>query len=175
MQAKPVAQPMQCPAHSHLRLGVHRSCTRHPNGRLLVGTEDATGHRLLYGDGFGEVAGLVDVAAAADGDVVGEELQGNDLEDGEEQLRGGGDVDGVFDELGDLAVALDGDGDDAAGAGGDLLNVAEGLLVLEDGGGVGRVLGGDDDDGEGLVDEGVGAVLHLSGGVALGVDVGDLL
>jgi len=71
--------------------------------------------------------------------VVGEELQGDDLEDGEEQLRGGGDVDGVLDQLGDVAVALDGDGDDAAGAGGDLLNVAEGLLVLEDGGGVGGV------------------------------------
>ena len=63
--------------------------------------------------------------------MVGEELQGDDFEDGEEQLRGGGDVDGVFDELADLAVALDGDGDDAAGAGGDLLNVAEGLLVLQ--------------------------------------------
>ena len=63
--------------------------------------------------------------------MVGEELEGDDLEDGEEQLRGGGDVDGVFDELADLPVALDGDGDDAAGAGGNLLNVAEGLLVLE--------------------------------------------
>ena len=42
-------------------------------------------------------------------------------------------MDGVLDELGDLAVALDGDGDDAAGAGGDLLNVAEGRrLNLED-------------------------------------------
>jgi hypothetical protein len=29
---------------------------------------------LLDGDGFGEVAGLVDVAAATDGDVIGEEL-----------------------------------------------------------------------------------------------------
>ena len=37
------------------------------------------------------------------------------------------------------------------------------------------VLGGDADDGEGFVDEGVGAVLHLAGGVAFGVDVGDLL
>ena len=42
-------------------------------------------------------------------------------------------------------------------------------------GGVGGVLGGDADDGEGFVDEGVGAVLHLAGGVAFGVDVGDLL
>jgi len=41
---------------------------------------------LLYGDGFGEVAGLVYVAAAADGDVVGEELQGDDLHNGRRSL-----------------------------------------------------------------------------------------
>ena len=81
----------------------------------------------------------------------------------------------MFDELGDLVVAFGGDGDDAAAAGGDLLNVAEGLFVLEDAGGVVGVFGGDADYGEGLVDEGVGAVLHLAGGVAFGVDVGDLL
>ena len=72
-------------------------------------------------------------------------------------------------------VAFDGDGDDAAGAGGDFLDVAEGLFVLEDGAGVVGVLGGDADDGEGFVDEGVGAVLHFAGGVAFGVDVGDFL
>ncbi len=33
---------------------------------------------------------MVDVAAAADGDVVGEELEGDDFEDGEEELGGGG-------------------------------------------------------------------------------------
>ena len=38
-----------------------------------------------------------------------------------------------------------------------------------------RVFGGDGDDGKGLVDEGVGVVLHLSGGVDLGVDVGPSL
>jgi hypothetical protein len=55
------------------------------------------------------------------------------------------------------------------------LNVGEGFFVLEDAGGIVGVLGGDADDGEGFVDEGVGAVLHLAGGVAFGVDVGDLL
>jgi len=55
------------------------------------------------------------------------------------------------------------------------LNVGEGFFVLENGGGVVGVFGGDGDYGEGLVDEGVGAVLHLAGGVAFGVDVGDLL
>ena len=75
----------------------------------------------------------------------------------------------------DLLVAFDGDGDDAAGAGGYLLDVAEGLFVFEDAGGVGGILGGEADYGEGLVDEGVGTVLHLAGGVAFGVDVADLL
>jgi hypothetical protein len=42
------------------------------------------------------------------------------------------DVDDVFDQLGDGLVAFDGDGDDSAGAGVDFLNVAEGLLVLEE-------------------------------------------
>jgi len=74
-----------------------------------------------------------------------------------------------------VGVAFDGDGDDAAAAGGDFLDVAEGLFVLEDRAGVVGVLRGDADYGEGFVDEGVGAVLHLAGGVAFGVDVGDFL
>ena len=41
-------------------------------------------------------------------------------------------MDGVFDQVFDLFVAFDGDGDDSAAAGGDLLNVAEGGGVLED-------------------------------------------
>ena len=117
---------------------------------------------------------MVYVAASTDGYVVGEELEGDYFEDGEEEFGGGGDVDDVFDELGDVGVAFDGDGDDAAAAGGYFLDVAEGLFVLEDRAGVVGVLGGDADYGEGFVDEGVGAVLHLAGGVAFGVDVGDL-
>ena len=81
----------------------------------------------------------------------------------------------MLDELVDVVVAFGGDGDDAAGARGDFLDVAEGFFVLEDGAGVGGVFGGDDDAGEGFVDEGVGAVLHLAGRVAFGVDVADFL
>jgi hypothetical protein len=65
---------------------------------------------------------LVDVAAAFDGDVVGEELEGDDFEDGEEELGGGGDFEEVLDELVDVGVAFGGDGDDAAAARGDLLD-----------------------------------------------------
>ena len=119
---------------------------------------------------------MVDVAAAADGDVVGEELEGDDFEDGEEELGGLGDVDDVCSTSWAMSVvAFDGDGDDAAGAGGDLLDVREGLFVLEDGGGSSGSFVAMQTTGQGLVDEGVGAVLHLAGGVAFGVDVGDLL
>ena len=69
------------------------------------------GEGLLNGYALSQISGLVDVAAAADGDVVGEEMQGDDFEDGEEQFGGLGDVDGVFDQLRDLVVALDRDGD----------------------------------------------------------------
>jgi hypothetical protein len=56
-------------------------------------------------------------------------------------------VDDVVYQLGDMGIALDCQRDDAAGAGGDLLDVREGLLVLEDGGGVGGVLGGEQTTG----------------------------
>ncbi len=94
---------------------------------------------------------------------------------GESSSNGGRDVDDVLDQAADGGVAFSGDGDDAAGAGGDFLNVGEGFLVAQLRGGVGLVARGEDDDGQGLVDEGVGAVLHFAGRVALGVDVGDFL
>ena len=74
-----------------------------------------------------------------------------------------------------MGVALNGDGDDAAAAGGYFLDVGECLFVLQDAAGVVGVLRGDADYWQRFVDEGVGAVLHLAGGVAFGVDVGDLL
>ena len=45
---------------------------------------------LFDGDGFGQVAGLVYVAAAADGDVVGEQLQGDDFDQGGSNSIAGG-------------------------------------------------------------------------------------
>ena len=49
--------------------------------------------RLFDGDGFSEVARLVHVAAAPDGDVVRQHLQRNDFEDRCEELRHGGNFD----------------------------------------------------------------------------------
>ena len=42
---------------------------------------------------------MVDVAAAADGDVVGEELEGDDFQNGKKEFVGLRDVDDVFDHL----------------------------------------------------------------------------
>ena len=66
------------------------------------------------------------------------------------------------------AVALGDHGDNLAAARLDFLDVADDFLVH-------AALGGDDDHGHLLVDEGDGTVLHLGGGVAFGVDVGDFL
>jgi len=131
--------------------------------------------KLLDSDALGEVTGLVYIAAPAHRDVVREELKRHHFEDGEQEFVREGDVDDVLYEAGYVRVSFNGDGNDAAGAGGDFLNVAEGFFVLQDGGRVVGVFGGDADYGERFVDEGVGAVLHFAGGVALGVDVGDFL
>jgi hypothetical protein len=106
---------------------------------------------LLYRNRPGEVSGLVYVAASAEGYVVGEELERDYFEDGEKELAGLGDVDDVFDYLGDVGVAFDGDRDDQAGACGDFLDVVQGLFVLEDEAGIVGILCGDADDGEGFV------------------------
>src|SRR5271165_7125039 len=65
------------------------------------------------------------------------------------------------------------DGDDDAVAGFDFFYVGDAFFVACDGIGIVFVAGGEDDDREIFVDEGVGAVLHFSGGIAFGVDVGD--
>ena len=68
----------------------------------------------------------------------------------------------MFDEVFALFAAVDGDGDDSAAAGGDLLNVREGVFVLEDGGGVVGVFGGNADYGQDLINESISPVLHLA-------------
>ena len=55
--------------------------------------------------------------------MVGEQLQRDDLQDREQEFVRLGDGDDVFDELFDVVVAFDGDGNHAAAAGGDLLNI----------------------------------------------------
>src|SRR5687768_18107026 len=115
---------------------------------------------LFYRHALGQVARLVDVAAAGDGRVVGDELQRDDAQQrlqGFERVR---DVDDVVAVAADAGVALGGDGDDLAAAGADLFDVADDLLVL-------HAAGRDEYHRHALVDERDRAVLHLGGGHAL--------
>ena len=123
---------------------------------------------LLHRDAFGQVSGLVYVAAAVYGDVVGEQLQGDGGEDGGEGLGAVGDVDDFVAVLGDGGVALGSDGKDDAVARADFLDVGDDFFV---GGAAGR----DEDGGEFVGDEGDGAVFHFACAVAFGVDVADFL
>ena len=70
-------------------------------------------------------------------------------------------------DLVDLLVALGGNDDDLGTARLALHEVRHGLVV-------GGTLGGHSDDREARVDQRDGAVLHLAGGVGLGVQVADL-
>ena len=121
-------------------------------------------HVLLFDrDGFGEVARLVDVAPLGYGDVVREELERDGREQREALLRVGN-LEGEVGECAHVGVALGDYADDPAPAGLDLLDVAEYLVVV-------AVPRRYHDRGHLVVDQRDRAVLHLRGGVSLGVDV----
>ena len=72
--------------------------------------------RLFDGYGFGQVSGLVYVAAAADGDVVGQQLERDDFENGRQFFRGRRNEDDVVGGVFDLFVAFGRQCDDLSGA-----------------------------------------------------------
>src|SRR5487761_1730201 len=67
---------------------------------------------LLDRDGLGEIPGAIRIAAPQRGDMVGQELQGQEVEHGREQLRDGRDGKHIPGNTGDLGVAALGDADD---------------------------------------------------------------
>ena len=67
---------------------------------------------LLHGHALGEVAGLIDIAAAQDGDVVGEKLKWDGGQDRVNRFDGLGNIEHVVGYLGNLFVAFRGQRDD---------------------------------------------------------------
>lgn len=122
----------------------------------------------LDGDGFGEISGLIEVITEHVGDVIGEELEVEDGEEGLDEFVAIGDEEGVFAGAGECVVAVSKDSDDASAARFDFLEVRECFFV-------GGILWRDDDDGESVVDEGNGTVFHFAGGVGFGVNVRNFL
>jgi hypothetical protein len=70
--------------------------------------------RLLHGNGLREIAWLVHVAAAANGDVIRKQLQGDDLEQRREHLDGGRHDDNVVGSIARQVVVFRDDGNDDA-------------------------------------------------------------
>src|SRR6266849_3222707 len=124
--------------------------------------------RLLDRDALREVPGLVHVAAESHPDMIREKLQGNYRDQRRQEIGADRHLDQVLNLRREGSVAGVHDGDDLALAGEDLFDVAEHALVR-------AVARGQRDDGQPVGDERDGAMLHLATGVALGVDVGDLL
>src|SRR5439155_18441970 len=77
-----------------------------------------------------QIAGLVDVAAARDRRVVGDELERDDAQERLERLGGVGDLDDVVAVAADVGVSLGGDDDDLSAAGADFFDVVDDLVVL---------------------------------------------
>ena len=100
--------------------------------------------------------------------MIGEKLKGQDLRNGGEERVGHGDEKHVV-RLGEhTAVALVHHGEDLGPARLDFLDVGHRLVEQ-------LLVARERNDETARIDERDGAVLELSGGIRLGVDVGDLL
>lgn len=126
------------------------------------------GLELFDGDGLGEVAGLVDIGAPFEGDIIGQKLAGHGIDDAGQFIADVGEPKDVGSDFVHFGGAFRGESEDGASSGLDFHEVAEHLFK-------GAFVAAHADDSEVGVDEGDGAMLHFAGGVALGVDVADLL
>ena len=123
---------------------------------------------LFYRNGFCEVSGLVDILALADGDVISEQLQRDGGYQRFEALHDVGQFDDLVSNLRDGVVALRDKRDDTTLTGLDFLDVREHLLVH-------GVMCCYNHDGHIAINQRDRSVLHLSGGITLGMDIGNLL
>ena len=112
---------------------------------------------------------MVDVAAFDGGYVVGQELEGDDGQQGDEAFFGLRDFYGVVGQVADDGVAAGNYSDYPTLPGFDFVDVADHLIIH------GLVIGGYHYYGHFLVYEGDGTMLHLGGGIPLGMYVRDFL
>ena len=120
------------------------------------------------GHGLRQVTGLVHVGALHIGHMIGQKLKGHGGHEGLEELGHLGHVEDVFGQASQFMVTFGGYADDLTLAGHDFLHIAGGLVVV-------TALGTDDHHRHILIDERDGSMLHFTRGIALGVNVADLL
>ena len=136
-------------------------CAGCPKTRIMILVCAPSLHR----NRLGQVAGLVYVTAFDGGYVVGQELEGDDGQQGDEAFFGVGDFYGVVGQVADDGVAAGNYSDYPTLPGFDFVDVADHLIIH------GLVVGGYHYHRHFLVYEGDGPVLHLGGGIPLGMDV----
>src|SRR5579872_6589422 len=139
MRSGSSARPSRGPSMQTIRMGGLLGRMESRTRRVMPGRLKAmrtTGYvrapesmPLLDGDRLGEVAGLVDVAAAGGGYVVREQLQRHGAEQGiEEVVLGRGDLDAVVGDLVHRVGLIRGDGHRGAAARLDLAHVGDHLV-----------------------------------------------
>src|ERR1700730_7481921 len=159
------------PSQGRLRLtGTSPRMTETTRMSLMVGAR-RRGFRarvpLFHRDALGEVARLVDIATPCHGYVIREKLEGDDRHQGRQELRCRGHDERVVRSADHLLIPSMADDDDTASPRLDLLHVSYHAVVA-------AVSRSESDHRHALIDERDGTMLHLPGGIALGVDVGDL-
>ena len=130
---------------------------------------------LLDRDRLRQIARLIDIAAAADGDVIGQQLARHDFQNRHQQFRCVGNVEDVIGGLANLFVAFGGDGDYRPGTGFHFLQIRQRFLVTQHRVGIVLVVRSQDHHWQVFVDQRIGTVLHLARRIAFGVNVGDFL
>ena len=111
---------------------------------------------------------MVDILTLADGYMIGHQLQRNRGNQRFQALQGVRQFNHLVGYLGNRVVALANQGDYPTLAGLDFLNVGEHLLVH-------IIMSGNDHHWHVRINQCNGAVLHLGGRIALGVDIRDFL
>lgn len=123
----------------------------------------------FHSDGFGQIPGFIHITAPGQGGIIGEDLQGNDVQAGLQQGVGLWNGEHVIRRFpGFLSHGLQGQAQDLCPPGLDLPDVGHGLVEEAGDGGHCNHQGA-------RLNEGNGTMLQFSGGVGLGVDVGDFL
>src|SRR6056297_4127309 len=125
--------------------------------------------QLLFNrNALGQVTGLVDITLELQGNLEGEQLQGQHHQKGREQLVGFGHPQHLVGYFGYLIIAVHGHGNHLAIPGLDLFHAVNHLLAQ-------TAVGNQEHTRGLLVDQGDRPVLNLGGAVAFGMDVTNLL
>ena len=122
---------------------------------------------LLDSHALGQITGLIDVTAAQDSHIVGEQLQGHDELQRHQQVFVLVQPDDIIRHALRHYSVFRGEQNDPGPAALGLLGVGDGLLIH-------LLLSGQRNDGHTIGDEADGAVLELAGRIGIRVDIADL-